>query len=157
MLTDKTGTVARLSVFAGGFTLAAVEQVGPGGELADCEVLNLVGALVDKSVVQRVEGEGEYRYRLLDTICGYGAEQLDHSGRSEEYARRHRDFFLHMAQRAGEAWLGDQQVEWGNRLAADFDNFRLAMNFAIAHSGDQTALRLVNGPWGAVAGQEATD
>ncbi len=111
MLTDKTGTVARLSVFAGGFTLAAVEQVGSGGELADCDVLNLVGALVDKSVVQRVEGEGEYRYRLLDTICGYGAEQLDHSGRSEEYARRHRDFFLHMAQRAGEEWPGDQQVE----------------------------------------------
>ncbi|MFF6866803.1 hypothetical protein [Streptomyces ardesiacus] len=119
MLTDKTGTVARLSVFAGGFTLAAVEQVGAGGELADCDVLNLVGALVDKSVVQRVEGEGEYRYRLLDTICGYGVEQLDHSGRSEEYARRHRDLFLHMAQRAGEEWrtgwrrtIGTRTVAW---------------------------------------------
>ncbi|MBQ0914602.1 LuxR family transcriptional regulator [Streptomyces sp. RM99] len=139
---------ARLSVFAGGFTLEAVEEVGTGGELADCDVLDLLGALVDKSVVQRIESDVDYRYRLLDTIREYGAERLEDSGRSEEYARRHRDFFLRMAQRAGEEWLGDQQVEWGNRLTADFDNFRLAMDFAIAHPGDQSALRLVNGLWG---------
>ncbi|WP_245654525.1 ATP-binding protein [Streptomyces violens] len=139
---------ARLSVFAGGFTLAAVEQVCGGGKLADWDVLDLLGALVDKSVVQRVDGVAECRYRLLDTIREYGAERLEDGGRTEEYARRHRDFFLRMARRAGEEWLGDQQVEWGNRLAADFDNFRVAMDFAIAHPGDEAALRLVNGLWG---------
>lgn len=139
---------ARLSVFAGGFTLAAIEQVGAGDELAGWDVLDLLGGLVDKSVVQRVEDVVEHRYRLLDTIREYGAEQLESSGRTEEYARRHRDFFLHMAQRAGEEWMGDQQVEWGNRLAADFDNFRVAMDFAVTHPGDQAALRLVNGLWG---------
>ncbi|POX37718.1 LuxR family transcriptional regulator [Streptomyces sp. Ru73] len=139
---------ARLSVFAGGFTLAAVEQVCADGKLADWDVLDLLGALVDKSVVQRVEGVAECRYRLLDTIREYGAERLEHGGRTEEYARRHRDFFLRMAQRAGEEWMGDQQVEWGNRLAADFDNFRVAMDFAVAHPGDEAALRLVNGLWG---------
>ncbi|MFF9197825.1 ATP-binding protein [Streptomyces sp. NPDC014779] len=136
---------ARLSVFAGGFTLAAAEEVGSGGELADLDVLDLLGALVDKSVLQRVEGVAEYRYRMLDTLREYGAERLESSGRTEEYARRHQEFFLRMAQRAGEEWMGDQQVEWGNRLAADFDNFRVAMDFAIAHPGDEAGLRLVNG------------
>lgn len=103
------------------------------GEPADWDVVDLLGALVDKSVVQRVEGVGEYRFRMLDTIREYGAERLEHSGLRQEYARRHQDFFLRMARRAGEEWLGDQQVEWGDRLAADFDNFRVAMDFAVAH------------------------
>ncbi|CAL9656554.1 ATP-binding protein [Streptomyces sp. enrichment culture] len=136
---------ARLSVFAGGFTLAAAEEVGSGGELEGRDVLDLLGALVDKSVVQRTEGVLEYRYHLLDTIREYGAEQLEQNGRTEEYTRRHQDFFLRMAERAGEEWLGDQQLEWGGRLAADFDNFRVAMDFAIAHPADQAAFRLVNG------------
>ncbi|MEU7295142.1 LuxR C-terminal-related transcriptional regulator [Streptomyces exfoliatus] len=139
---------ARLSVFAGGFTLAAAEEVGAGNELAGRDVLDLLGALVDKSVVQRGEGGAEYRYRMLDTIREYGAEQLEHSGRTKEYAHRHQDFFLRMAQRAGEEWMGDQQVQWGDRLAADFDNFRVAMDFAVAHPGGEAALRLVNGLWG---------
>ncbi|WP_331752725.1 LuxR C-terminal-related transcriptional regulator [Streptomyces anthocyanicus] len=139
---------ARLSVFAGGFTLAAAEEVGSGGELVGRDVLDFLGALVDKSVVQRVEGVVEYRYRLLDTIREFGAEQLEQSGRTQEYARRHQDFFLRMAERAGGEWLGDQQVEWGGRLAADFDNFRVAMDFAVAHPADEAALRLVNGLWG---------
>lgn len=136
---------ARLSVFVGGFTPLAVEQVGSGDELEGWDVLDLLGALVDKSVVQRAEGVGEDRYRMLDTIRDYGAEQLEKSGRTEKYARRHQDFFLHMARRAGEEWMGDQQVEWGDRLAADFDNYRVAMDFAVAHPGGEAALRLVNG------------
>lgn len=139
---------ARLSVFAGGFTLGAVEEVAAGGEPADWDVVDLLGALVDKSVVQRVEGVGEYRFRMLDTIREYGAERLEHSGLRQEYARRHQDFFLRMARRAGEEWLGDQQVEWGDRLAADFDNFRVAMDFAVAHPSDGAGYGLVNGLWG---------
>ncbi|MFC5241950.1 ATP-binding protein [Streptomyces atrovirens] len=139
---------ARLSVFAGGFTLAAAEEVGSGGELEGRDVLDLLGALVDKSVVQRVEGVVEYRYRLLDTVREYGAERLEQDGHTEEYARRHQEFFLRMAERAGEEWLGDQQLEWGGRLTADFDNFRVAMDFAIARPADEAALRIVNGLWG---------
>ncbi|MFJ3666780.1 ATP-binding protein [Streptomyces sp. NPDC090106] len=139
---------ARLSVFAGGFTLAAVEHVCSGGELADQDVIDLLGALVDKSVVQRVDGVAEYRYRLLDTIREYGAERLEAGGRGAEFACRHRDFFLLMSQRAREEWFGDRQLDWGNRLAADFDNFRVAMDHAVTHPGDESALRLVNGLWG---------
>ncbi len=139
---------ARLSVFAGSFTLAAAEQVGASGEPAEQDVIDLLGGLVDKSVVQRAEGLTEHRYRMLDTLREYGAEQLEASGQTQEYARRHQDFFLQMARQAGQEWMSDQQVEWGSRLAADFDNFRVAMDFAIAHPGSGAALALVNGLWG---------
>ncbi|MFC9976625.1 ATP-binding protein [Spirillospora sp. NPDC127200] len=139
---------ARLSVFAGGFTLAAVEDVCSGDELDGHDVIDVLVSLVDKSVVQAVEGVAEQRYRMLDTIREYGAERLVRAGHADVYARRHMEFFLRMAVRAGQEWFGDQQVEWGERLAADLDNFRVALDFAVAHPGDEAALRLVNGLWG---------
>lgn len=80
---------ARLSVFADELRLITVEEVGSGGELADLNVLNLLGALVNKSVPKRMEGITEYRYRMLDTTREYCAERAESSGRAEEYARRH--------------------------------------------------------------------
>ncbi|MCP2335181.1 helix-turn-helix transcriptional regulator [Actinomadura rupiterrae] len=139
---------ARLSVFAGGFTLAAVEQVCADGELEGHDVIGLLLTLVDKSVVQRITGVEEQRYRMLDTVREFGAERLQASGRAELYARRHQDFFLRMAVRAGQEWFGDDQVQWSARLAEDLDNFRVAMDFAAAHPGEEAALRLVNNLWG---------
>ena len=148
---------AQLSVFAGGFTLAAVEDVcsGPGDDHpassddpAGSDVIDVLLGLVDKSVVQRVESVDEDRYRMLDTIREYGAERLAEQGGTEVCARRHRDFYLRMASQAGQEWLSDSQVPWGERLAADTDNFRVAMDFAASHPGDEAVLRLVNGLWG---------
>ncbi|MFC4909561.1 helix-turn-helix transcriptional regulator [Actinomadura gamaensis] len=139
---------ARLSVFAGGFTPEAVEEVCSGGELDGLDVIGLLISLVDKSVVRRVPGVEEQRYRMLDTIREYGAEQLQAAGRTELYARRHQDFFLRTATRAGQEWLGDDQVRWSMRLADDLDDFRVALDCATAHPGEEAALRLVNGLWG---------
>ncbi|NUP41011.1 MAG: LuxR family transcriptional regulator [Streptomyces sp.] len=136
---------ARLSVFAGGFTQTAVEDVCHGGALDGCDIADLLVALVDRSVVQPLDGPGPQRYRMLDTIREFGAESLKESGDSETYARRHQEFFLRLAVQAGQEWFGDQQMAWGERLAADLDNFRLAMAFATAHPGDEAALRIVNG------------
>jgi len=144
---------ARLSVFAGGFPMAAVEEVCAGEELDGLDVIDVLLGLVDKSVIQRVEGVEEDRYRILDTLREFGAEQLERSGRTEIYARRHQDFFLRVATRAGEEWMSDQQLQWGRRLHADLDNFRAALDFAAAHPADQAALRLVNGLWGLWLGE----
>ncbi|MCP2339324.1 ATP-binding protein [Actinomadura rupiterrae] len=137
---------ARLSVFAGGFTMAAVEEVCAGGELDGLDVIDLLESLVDKSVVQFLDDPDGDRYRMLDTLREFGAERL--GGRAETYARRHQEFYLRVAVRAGGEWLSDQQVLWDRRLAADLDNFRVALDFAAEHPGGQAALRLVNGLWG---------
>ncbi|WP_329331558.1 hypothetical protein OG866_02205 [Streptomyces sp. NBC_00663] len=136
---------ARLSVFAGGFTQTAVEDVCHGGALDGFDIMDLLVSLVDRSVVQSLDGPGQQRYRMLDTIREFGAENLKASGENETYARRHQEFFLRLAVQAGQEWFEDQQMAWGERLAADLDNFRLAMAFATAHPGDEAALRIVNG------------
>ncbi|QKG27283.1 ATP-binding protein [Actinomadura verrucosospora] len=136
---------SRLSVFAGGFTLAAVEEVCAGGDLDGFDVIDLLLGLMDKSVVQRVNGVDEDRYRLLDALREFGAERLARDGTTAVYARRHLEFFLQMADQADRQWMGDQQTQWSERLAADLDNFRVALEHAIADPQDEAALRLVNG------------
>jgi predicted ATPase len=92
---------ARLSVFAGSFDLAAVEQVCSGGDLPAEEVVEHLIALVDKSVVLRVDGDDGTggRYRLLDTIRQYGAEWLVQTGGAAACRRRHRDHHVVLAER----------------------------------------------------------
>lgn len=136
---------ARLSVFAGGFPLAAVEDVCQGGALEGLDVVELLGSLVDKSVVQYMDGPAGPRYRMLDTIREFGAAALEETGNSETYARRHQEFFQRMAEQARQEWFGDRQTEWSERLAINLDNFRLAMEFATRHPGDEAALQMVNG------------
>ena len=70
--------LARLSVFAGGFDLAAAEAVAAGEDVPLDEVIGHLGALVDKSLVQFDDtGAGPARYRLLETVRQYAARQLE--------------------------------------------------------------------------------
>ncbi|WP_439947337.1 transposase [Streptomyces sp. BBFR109] len=98
---------ARLSVFAGGFPLSAVEDICRGGILEGLDVVEMLGSLVDKSVVQYMDGPAGPRYRMLDTIREFGAAALEGTGHSETYARRHQEFFLRMAEQARQEWFGD--------------------------------------------------
>src|SRR5262249_58112381 len=73
--------LAALSTFAGGFGLAAAEAVAAGPDVPAAEVAGLLGALVDKSLVQFGDaGAGPGRYRLLDTVRQYAAGRLDAQG-----------------------------------------------------------------------------
>ena len=76
----------RLSVFAGGWTLEAAEAVACGGDVAEWQVLDLLAALVGKSLVQAEVIRGSTRYRLLETVRHYAAERL--SQRRLRLARR---------------------------------------------------------------------
>src|SRR5438270_9800917 len=84
----------RLSVFSGGWSLGAAEAVCTGEDVAAEEVLDLLGRLVDKSLVQVVEQEGEARYQMLETIRQYGVEKLLGLGEEAVWRDRHRDWFL---------------------------------------------------------------
>ncbi|MFD9327710.1 ATP-binding protein [Streptomyces sp. NPDC060065] len=119
----------RLSVFAGDFALDAAEEVCAGDGIAAHEVLDLLDRLVAQSVVLPTKREGLPRYRMLETIRGYGRARLAESGREQRLLRRHRDFFLALAEHLADGWFGPGQEEALARLRAEHGNLRAAMEY----------------------------
>jgi predicted ATPase/Tfp pilus assembly protein PilF len=132
----------RLSVFAGGCTLEAVEVVCAGDGVAAEEVLELLGHLVDKSLVLAEEQRGEAWYRLLETIHQYGQEELHGSREEAELRVRHRDWYVALAERAEPELQGPEQGEWLERLEREHDNLRAAVDMSIETGEAEAGLRL---------------
>ncbi|WP_245679580.1 ATP-binding protein [Actinomadura hibisca] len=132
---------ARLSVFPGDFDLAAAEAVCSGPGLEADDLLEVLGRLVEKSVVL-CEHDGS-RYRMLDTIREYGAERLTERGGDAEPRRRHRDHYLALAERSRAAALDGGQLDWLIRLRAENANLRVALEYSLATPGEEaTGLHL---------------
>ena len=133
---------ARLSVFAGGFDLAAAEDVCADDGLPHQEVFTGVAGLVDKSLLVRGEDAGVARYRMLDTIRQYGREQLA-GGEEVVVRRRHRDHYLRLCEQAEADWFGPRQVEWLDRFRAEASNVSTALEFCLTEPGQaRTGLRM---------------
>ncbi len=133
----------RLSVFAGGFTLEAVEGICSAAPLTLRTLLDVLARLVDRSLV-KVERQGEHaRYHLLETIREYAREKLDESGETERLRQRHRDFFITFAEQAELKLKGGEQFEWLDRLEVEHENWRAAWECAI-ESDAALALRLAS-------------
>ena len=142
----------RLSVFAGGCDLAAAEAVLPGDELDAADVVDVLGQLVDKSlVVVDDDDDGGVRYRLLETIRQYARERLDASGDPVALRRRHADHYVALAEAAGPHLRGREHLEWTRVVARDIDNFRAALDWAVETPSPEHTLRLV-APWRCRAG-----
>jgi non-specific serine/threonine protein kinase len=125
--------LARLSVFAGGWTLEAAEAVGSGGDTAAADVLELVARLVEQSLVLAdEEAVGERRYRLLETVRQYAREKLDALGELRAVQDRHRDWYVEFARTAERELDGPRQANWFERLAVEHDNLRAAMTHCLA-------------------------
>ena len=137
--------LARLSTFAGGFGLAAAEAVAAAPEVPAAEVAGLLGALVDKSLVQFGDaGAGPGRYRLLETVRQYAAGQLDAQGLAAAEAARiaHRDYYLALAEAAAPQLTAHDQAQWLDRLDAELGNLRAAIAFSLTQSDPAPGLRL---------------
>lgn len=131
-----------LSAFAGWFDLESVEHVCAARPLEPTAVLDLLAQLVDKSLVLVEHRNGEPRYRMLDTIRDYAAEKLREAGEEAGLRGRHRDWFLAAAERADAEIRGPRQKLWLDRLQANHDNFRTALEWSSAQAGDDAGLRL---------------
>jgi predicted ATPase/class 3 adenylate cyclase len=128
------GMLARLSVFAGGFDLAAVEAVAVAEEVVADEVVGHLGALVDKSLVQFDDtGAGPVRYRLLETVRHYAARKLEAQSQAAAADARtaHRNYYLALAEAAAPQLVSHDQAEWLDRLDLEFDNIRAAIAFSL--------------------------
>jgi non-specific serine/threonine protein kinase len=128
----------RLAVFAGSFSLEAVEAIcndeagrapSPSVIFAT-QVLDLLSMLVDHSLVSVLERNGESRYILLETVRQYSIEKLELSGELPSLQERHLAYYLTLAQEGKpHTFLGEPA--WMNRFETEYDNFRSAMEYAI--------------------------
>jgi predicted ATPase len=158
LLTEEERTLLRrLSVFAGGWTLEAAEAVGAGEGIEGRSVLNLLTALVEKSLVQYAE-PGRHperpcepgRYRFLETVRHYSWERLLEAGEAEAVRGRHRDWCLAYAERGQITVYGVFQIPlygadqrgWRDRLEAEHDNMRAALAWSEAPGEGEVGLRL---------------
>jgi len=134
----------RLSVFAGGWTLAVAEVVGSGEGIEAADVLDLLSGLVDKSlVVADASGKsGGVRYRMLEPIRQYAREKLEVSREAEETLRRHAEFFLALSEEAETRWQGPEESIWLDRLEVEHDNLRMALSWSLEGGDPRTGLRL---------------
>ncbi len=143
LLTPSEKTLlCRLSVFSGGWTLAAAEAVcadagsDPPEKIDTMDVLDLLAGLVDKSLAVYEDGDqGQDRYRLLETVRQYGRDRLDESGRADEVQARHQAFFLAFAENAEMRMNGREQMVWLDRLEAEHDNLRGALEWCLGEKG----------------------
>ena len=128
----------QLSVFRGGFTLAAFGAVS--GTDDEYEVMDSLGQLVDKSLVQTVHAGDEVRYRLLEPLLQYGAARItaDDAGESKG---RHAQYFQDLAERAAPELRGPRQLEWLAKLETEHDNIRAALAWSVSTGDAELAQR----------------
>jgi predicted ATPase/serine/threonine protein kinase len=128
--------LCRLSVFPGGWTLDAAEEVCANDGLEKESILDLLSHLVDKSLVNvEDEASGDRRYRCLETVRQYGRERLVRSGDAERVRERHLDFFYTLARHAEPESTSKKQPLWLNRLQTEYGNLRSALEWSLEAPG----------------------
>ena len=134
--------LAVCSVFRGGISLEAVESVCTAAIDLGIEVLDGLKELVDQSLLRRVEGvTGDPRYGMLFMVREYAAEQLDGMPERAMVEGGHAATFLALAEVAVRALRGPGELEWLDRLEAEHQNIRAALDWYSQHEPG-TALRL---------------
>ena len=141
---DERVLLAQLSVFVGSFSLDAVAAVCLAGD--DAAALGCIERLVDASLIAPGETGGATRYRLLETVRQYAAEQLEANSDIGALRERHATYFGALAERA---WVPIRLEggEWIARLAADQDNLRAALAWKQSAGPNDQFLRLAEALW----------
>ena len=135
----------QLSVFVGGCTIDAIEAIlSEDGE--QVFVLDQVSAMLDKSLIQEVEGTtGEARFVMLELLREFGREQLAASGEETTTRRRHANFFLALAEKSKAQLKSGEQAHWMERMEQEHDNLRAALEWSrTAQAAQELCLRLAS-------------
>jgi tetratricopeptide (TPR) repeat protein len=130
----------RFSVFTGGATLEAAEQVCSGSGVPADQILDLLTALAEKSLL--IVRHDPPRYRMLEIIRAYGQERLAEAGEAEEVREAHAQYFTRLAEAGQYHLLRAEQLDWLRRLSADQDNLHAAIRGAVAVGDGPVAVRL---------------
>jgi len=133
----------RLSVFAGGWTFEAAQAVCTGDGISDDSVLDLLGHLVDKSLVVVAEHDGQSRYRLLETIRQYARDKLLESRERDRVRQQHLDFYVWWSEAVEPQFIGNEQIIWLKRLDPELDNLRAALDWSMETRAIRSGSRLL--------------
>lgn len=134
-----------LSVFVGGWSLAAAEAVcvDDAWDEEGVDVLDVLTSLADKSLVVVAEDPEGVRFRMLETLRQYALEKCAQSGKQAVLRNRHRDWFLALAEEADGHFRGKEQARWLERIDAEHDNLRAALTWCVEQpEGVEVGLRL---------------
>jgi len=141
---DEQSLFARLSVFAGGFTLETVETVF-SDLFDDKSVASLVTSLLDKSLLQRsLDRRGETRLGMLVTIQQFGLNRLRDMQLEEDARNRHLSHFLSLAETGEREIRGPCQMEWADRIQHEQNNIRAALEWAMSNGKVEAALQFAS-------------
>jgi non-specific serine/threonine protein kinase len=141
---DEKLLLRRLAVFTGGWTLEAAEQVCAGNnDISSQDVLDLLTHLVEKSLVIMEESAGSARYHTLETTRQYAREKLFDSDEGATLHDKHLTYFLDLAEQADKEIHGPDQLEWMDRVEAEHDSFRAALEWCVSEHNTESALRLL--------------
>ncbi len=145
-----------LSIFVGGCTLEAAEMVCRAESFHASSVLEGVASLLDKSLVQQTEQEGEEpRLLLLETIRAFGLDCLHAHGEWEAAREAHAAYYLHLVEEAYRHLFGVEAMPWFERVEHAYANLRAALEWALEDGDEETgsvrrietAVRLVSVLW----------
>ncbi|MFL5731782.1 MAG: ATP-binding protein [Chloroflexia bacterium] len=143
---DEQMLFRRLSIFAGGCSLNALEGLCPRGLKID--VLDGLESLVDKSLLQQDEqANGEPRFRMLETIREYATERLAESGEEDDVAREHAEIYTGLAEESEPLLHRPEQLDRFNLLETEHDNLRGALQWSLKSGEADIALRLCASLW----------
>ncbi len=129
----------RCAIFRDGWTLEAAEAICVDERLADLDVIDLLSALVDKSlVVVDVDGD-DRRYRLLESTRQFAAERLDAALERGNVAAQHCRYFAEVALAASDAYWQTDSDTWAAEVRRELENYRAAIAWGLADGGDVVA------------------
>ncbi len=137
---EEQALLRRLAVFYDGFTLEAAEEVCSGETLPSFEVLDLLGRLVEASIVT-FDAEERPRYRLLETVRQYALDKLVDADEADEARERHAECFRTAAVEADDRF-NSADSEYMKFATDDLGNYRAAMTWAIEAKRGETALQI---------------
>ncbi len=142
------GVMRQLSVFADGYTVDAAEAVCQSND-SEVAILSSLDSLVDKSLLRGLEqGTDDVRLSMLETIREFGLERLDAHGETAETRRRHALYYIQLAEQAKPQLRGASSALWLNRLEAEHNNIRAALEWSIGQPGaGEYGLRLASAVW----------
>lgn len=141
LLDDRQQTLwRRLSIFAGGFTLASAEEVASFPPLVAGDVATLLGELVDRSMVAFDLAHG--RYRLIEAMREYGLERLRAAGEEPSTLARHRTWILGRAEELDRQRWGPNQATALDEMSAEAGNLRAALESCKATGAGEDGLRI---------------